>query len=358
MHLKQKLIDKLNRWIEKLLTEVFGSVVLDLPETPVEPDAPSTPTTPAPAPEPTPEPTPEPVPTPTPNPTPQPTPEPSEDDVPYADLNFCWGGFKKNSKARIAARIKSLSVKSSGMSYGWKSGGCENLGAGSKTDAGATVACLFCKINGKWQGGKFDWISTSRTTRDFKNIQDGYNGWDKGAIGKASAYAFTIVSVKTDTRTNVITCSPKMGIMASTTSTILEIVKDIVGWFLPTVDDRKRKKAELESKIEEMKMKQSEAIHNGQVTDAASYGKEIRKLSKKLKHIGWFTCLVLMLTLGGCSSSKENPYNQPAVIGERLFIVKPNTKVDVPELMPPARKWYLVDDVGLCQWLGIPPTEK
>ena len=84
-------------------------------------------------------------------------------------------------------------------------GGCENLGAGSKEDP-ACLACLFCLIGGKWIGGKFDWISTSRTSRDFKNVSDGYNGWDKGAIGKAAKYAFVIVSRDGKKRTNVIAC--------------------------------------------------------------------------------------------------------------------------------------------------------
>lgn len=128
----------------------------------------------------------------------------AEDAVDFSSLNFCWGGFKGGSaKLDSKARIYNLSVSSSGMSYKWMGGGCENIGASSSTDA-SCLACLFCLIDGKWQGGKFDWISTSRTTRDFANIKDGYNGWDKSAISKAKKYAFVIVSKDGKKRTNVI----------------------------------------------------------------------------------------------------------------------------------------------------------
>ena len=98
------------------------------------------------------------------------------------------------------------------MSYSWSAGGCQDLGASSKEDAGNTLACLFVLVGGSWHGGKFDWISTSRTSRDFKNIigggdnPGGYNGWPKDSISKAEKYAFCIVSKDGQSRTNVISC--------------------------------------------------------------------------------------------------------------------------------------------------------
>lgn len=143
--------------------------------------------------------------------------EPSKPTVPskpntsdaskFAELDFCWGGFNgKGATQASNAQIADLKV-GSGLSYRWVSGGCEALGAPNRTDAGYTLACLFCKIDGKWKGGKFDWISTSRTTRDFKNISSGYNGWDKNAISKATAYRFVIISRDGKRRTNVIEVS-------------------------------------------------------------------------------------------------------------------------------------------------------
>jgi len=129
-----------------------------------------------------------------------------DDAVDYSALDWCCGGFSaKNAKPVDGVEIANLKVSSNGMSYSWKSGGCEKLGASSKTDA-SCLACLFCKVNGKWVGGKFDWISTSRTTRDFANINGSYNGWNPKALTSAKEYAFVIVGKDGKKRSNVITC--------------------------------------------------------------------------------------------------------------------------------------------------------
>lgn len=128
----------------------------------------------------------------------------AEDAVDFSLLDWCWGGFKGGGASLDGkARIMGLRVTSGGLSYSWMSGGCENLGAPGKDNA-ACIAALFCLVGGKWQGGKFDWISTSRTTRGFKNIAEGYGGWDKSAVGKADKFAFVICSRDGKRRTNVI----------------------------------------------------------------------------------------------------------------------------------------------------------
>ena len=133
--------------------------------------------------------------------------ESSGDAVDYSLLDFRWGGFK-GGKAKLAdrPRIKGLKVTLDGLSYSWSQGGCEDLGADNAGDAGCTICALFCFVSGKWVGGKFDWISTSRRTRSFENIHGGYNGWDPSALSSATQYAFVIVSKNGKARTNVITC--------------------------------------------------------------------------------------------------------------------------------------------------------
>lgn len=130
------------------------------------------------------------------------------DDKKFGGLNWMYGGFNGKGAKRVkGAVIAGLSVKNNGLSYRWVAGGCESLGAVDRNDYNHTLACLFCLINGKWVGGKFDWVSTSRTTRDFENIHGrhaGYGGWDKNAITKASAFRFVIVSADGSKRTNVI----------------------------------------------------------------------------------------------------------------------------------------------------------
>ena len=130
------------------------------------------------------------------------------DAVEFAALDWCWGGFD-GSKAKRAdgCEIGALKVTTIGLSYKWARGGCEALGAASATDA-ACLACLFVRVGGAWRGGKFDWISTSRNSRDFKNIREGYNGWRGDAIERAEAFAFVIISKDGRKRSNV-ACSAK-----------------------------------------------------------------------------------------------------------------------------------------------------
>ena len=132
----------------------------------------------------------------------QPGTQPAADEP---KLNWCWGGFN-GSKATETdkAQIKNLKVSDDGMSYEWAAGGCENLGASSHDDADHTLACLFLDDG---RGGKFDWISTSRRTRDFKNIHSGYNGWDVSAFKNAKKVWFCICSRNGLVRTNLISAS-------------------------------------------------------------------------------------------------------------------------------------------------------
>ena len=127
------------------------------------------------------------------------------DDVSPSLLDWCWGGVRGGG-ARLddRARIAGLRVSASGLSYRWTAGGCEDLGAASRDDYSRTVACLFCRVGGRWRGGKFDWVSTSRTSRDLKNVRAGYNGWRPDAIEAADAYALVIVSADGRRRTNII----------------------------------------------------------------------------------------------------------------------------------------------------------
>ena len=141
--------------------------------------------------------------------TPQPE-EPTEpgatvDAVDYASLRWSMGGFNGARAVRHdGVEIGGLNVGRDGMSYRWVRGGCEQLGAPSRTDSSKTLACIFYRDgSGAWVGGKFDWISTSRTTRDFKNIHDGYNGWNAAEFDAATEFAFVIVGTG-GRRSNVI----------------------------------------------------------------------------------------------------------------------------------------------------------
>ena len=126
-------------------------------------------------------------------------------------IEWKFGGFRgENAVEDPETQIADLRITRSRLSYRWAQGGCEKLGATSKTDAEHTLACAFYWDGSRWVGGKFDWISTSRTTRDWKNINEHYNGWNPDAFWAAPRRAFCIVGKEGRRRTNLlVTEEPK-----------------------------------------------------------------------------------------------------------------------------------------------------
>ena len=138
------------------------------------------------------------------------TPQNSLDQIDYSSIT--WFGAPRPRSATIAdgVQIGNLSVSGNKLSYSWIKGGCENFGAPSPSEAGFTQCFLAIKVNGAWKGGKFDWISTSRTSRGLEHCGEGYNGWPIGEFNAATEFAFVIIGVNyekdapTGKRTNII----------------------------------------------------------------------------------------------------------------------------------------------------------
>ena len=129
---------------------------------------------------------------------------PAADEADYSAFTWAYGGFNGSRAALSEPRIASLRMNGmSGLSYRWAGPDLSVWGLGH-TDA-AALACLFVRrADGSWVGGKFDWISSSRTTRDFKNL-GGYKGWTLAGIPNPCRAAFVIVSADGRRRSNVIT---------------------------------------------------------------------------------------------------------------------------------------------------------
>ena len=131
-------------------------------------------------------------------------------------LVFRYGGFD-GSKAieDPATQIGAFQFSSSGMSYAWAKGDLGNWGL-SASQIGA-VACAFYWDEGEsaWVGGKFDLISTSRTTRSWGNILGGFNGWNPDAFFSAKRHAFCIVSSDGSKRTNLVSDSTTLSFSVS-----------------------------------------------------------------------------------------------------------------------------------------------
>lgn len=124
-----------------------------------------------------------------------------------ANLVFRFGGVDGSRAVEDPnAQIADLRMTKSGMTYRWAAGGCENLGAKDRGDYSRTLACAFywSEKEQAWIGGKFDFVSTSRTTRSWNNINDGYRRWDAKAFFAAPKRAFCIVSTDGRKRTNLL----------------------------------------------------------------------------------------------------------------------------------------------------------
>jgi hypothetical protein len=128
----------------------------------------------------------------------QETSEPKLDEVDFSTLQ--WFGYPDHGKATLVPglRLANLKVNASGLSFKFVEGGCELLGAPNASNASFAQACVGYKVGAEWRVSKFDWISSSRNTRDFKNIRDGYNGFSPTEFFNATEYCFVICGVKQD----------------------------------------------------------------------------------------------------------------------------------------------------------------
>lgn len=130
-------------------------------------------------------------------------PEPAgPDELNYSELVWDKGGIDGSKAQLTAAIVGNLKMDSKGLSYKWVENDLGVWGL-AKTDASART-CVFYKKDGKWHGGFYEWISTSRTTREWSNIKGKYKGWNWADIPNGSEAAFVIISKDGKKRTNVL----------------------------------------------------------------------------------------------------------------------------------------------------------
>lgn len=125
------------------------------------------------------------------------------DQESFSSFNFCYGGFNGSSAVQSGVQISGLSFSRDGLSFSYTT----DLSAWglSYTDARGALACLFVqKSDGSWVGGKFDWISSSRTSRSFSGHVPGYNGWSLAGVPNPCNACFVIVSSDGRKRSNVL----------------------------------------------------------------------------------------------------------------------------------------------------------
>lgn len=125
------------------------------------------------------------------------------DAASFSSFPWNYGGFNGSGAAPSAVTLSGLNIAGKGMSFTYVTDlSAWGMGAG---DIGA-IAALFVKNSaGQWVGGKFDFISSSRKTRSFTNVFDGYKGWSLSGVPNPCEAAFVIVKADGSKRSNVIT---------------------------------------------------------------------------------------------------------------------------------------------------------
>lgn len=126
----------------------------------------------------------------------------SPDEVNFAELVWDKGGENGSKAVLTEALIKDFKLDSNKLSYNWVDKNMSIWGYAYTQADGRT--CVFYKKNGKWHGGFFEWISSSRKTRDFKNIKTKYKGWDWNDIPNGSDAVLVIISRDGKKRTNTL----------------------------------------------------------------------------------------------------------------------------------------------------------
>lgn len=151
--------------------------------------------------------------------TPTPKPPPEEPTVPgvppaatvdqldYALLRWQYGGVNASGAKLDSPRLSSLSCNGRAVSYRWDVG-MSGWGL-SNGDAGA-ICAVFFERDGKWIGGKFDWVSVSRSNRELKHVET-YNNWPSSGIKLPwrGRVAFVVVSADGRRRSNVVIAEAK-----------------------------------------------------------------------------------------------------------------------------------------------------
>lgn len=124
------------------------------------------------------------------------------DQIGYGSLSWRYGGVKGGGYKSSGVAISGLRASSGGLSFKYDT----NLSAwGYGNGECGGYACMFVQTtSGTWVGGKFDWISSSRSSRDFKNVYSGYSGWNLDNVPNPCQIAFVILDVNSKRRSNVI----------------------------------------------------------------------------------------------------------------------------------------------------------
>ena len=134
------------------------------------------------------------------------------DQVPFSSLvwykpdgKHIVGGFNGSGAGIDRVTLSNLTCDGNNVRYRFDIG--LNVWGLGHTEAGAICAVFIERPSGVWEGGKFDWVSTSRASRELKHLKD-YNGW-RESLPVRGRVAFVIFSADGKRRSNVVATGEK-----------------------------------------------------------------------------------------------------------------------------------------------------
>ena len=127
------------------------------------------------------------------------------DAVPFSSLVWTYGGFNGSSAILGTPRLSGASCNGSTYSYKWDVG--MSAWGASDSDYSKSICAVFIERNGQWVGGKFDWVSVSRTSRGLGHLEF-YSGWNE-SLPLSGRVAFVVVNANGKARSNVVVAEVK-----------------------------------------------------------------------------------------------------------------------------------------------------
>ena len=124
-----------------------------------------------------------------------------------AALDWRYGGFKGGgAEEDPRCRLSGLKVGRDSLSLHWDTT-IPGDWARDESEKGrlVVIAAFYQAADGRWIGGKFDWIDETRASRPLENIKGGYGGWDGAAWAAARRHAVCVVSADGRRRSNLAT---------------------------------------------------------------------------------------------------------------------------------------------------------
>jgi hypothetical protein len=133
---------------------------------------------------------------------------------------------------------------------------------------------------------------------------------------------------------------------------ILALLGTIAGIVAVVVNRRTAADAVRRDDIIQSDIELRRALREKRIEDAAFWARR-RKALGSWPYAALVAVSVALLQVGCITRAKPDP--MPLIIGQRVYTPAPGDVLTIPAHTPPAKQWYLVDDVGLMLWLGLDP---